>query len=33
MMKAIKDGEREIADGKGIHIRSIEDLEKFADSL
>lgn len=33
MMKAIKDGAQEIADGKGVHIRSIEDLEKFADSL
>ena len=33
MMKAIKDGEKEIADGKGVHVRSIEDLEKFADSL
>ena len=33
MMKAIKDGEKEIADRKGVHVRSIEDLEKFADSL
>lgn len=33
MMKAIKDGAQEIADGKGVHIRSIEDLEKLADSL
>ena len=31
--RAGKDGEKEIADGKGVHVRSIEDLEKFADSL
>lgn len=33
MMKAIKDGEQEIADGKGLHIRSIKDLEEFANNL
>lgn len=33
MMKAIKDGAQEIADGKGVHIRSVEDLERLADSL
>ena len=32
MMKAIKDGEQEIADGKGVRIRSIKDLEEFANN-